>query len=207
MRVVIVPAIVSLSSLAGGAASAVPDEPTRTAPPMAPFKRGLLVEGSLGVYAPTGKLKNYSPPGPWMRVSLGWDFSRWLAAFVSGDAAFLSTSRAPPPPGERAYVLYGFGVGARFSIPATERILFPIRVDLGAHRVADGGVLSTYQFNSARELDVSYGATVGVEWRAASRHLSLILEAGVRSDGSLTQAGRADSALAVVSALSIHSTL
>lgn len=211
VRVVILAAVLSLLSsaavAAGAAGAGVNDEPTRTAPPMAPFKRGPLVEGSIGMYAPAGKLKNYSAPGPWMRVSVGWDFSRWLAAFVTGDAAFLSTGRAPPPPGERSYILYGFGVGARFSIPATERVLFPIRVDLGAHRVADGGVLSTYQFNSARELDVSYGATVGVEWRAATRHLSLILEAGVRSDGSLSQSGRSDSALGIVSALSIHSTL
>lgn len=202
MRFALVAAVLVVPSLAFA-----DDEPMRTAPPMAPFKRGPLVEGTVGMYAPTGKLKNYSSPGPWMRVSLGWDFTRWLSAFVTGDAAFLSTNRAPPPPGERGYILYGFGVGARVSIPASERILFPIRVDLGAHRVADSGVLATYQFNSARELDVSYGATVGLELRAATRHLGIILEGGIRNDGALTQSGRSDSPLAVVSALSIHSTL
>jgi hypothetical protein len=183
------------------------DEPTRTAPPMAPFKRGPLVEGSLGVYAPTGRLKNITAPGPWMRLSIGWDFTHWLAAFVSGDAAFLSTGRAPPPPGERGYVLYGFGVGARVAIPASERIRFPIRFDLGAHRAADGGVLSTYGYNDARDLNVSYGATVGLEWRAATRHLGLIIEGGIRNDSSLGQAGRSDGTLAIVSAISVHSTL
>jgi hypothetical protein len=202
VRFAICAAVLLLPSLA-----LAQDDVVHPAPPMAPFKRGPLVEGSVGIYAPTGRLKNYSSPGPWMRLSVGWDFSRWLAVFATGDAAFLSTNRAPPPPGERGYVVYGFGLGARFSIPATERIRFPLRVDLGAHRVEDSGVLSTYQFNSARDLDVSYGATAGVEWRAASRHLGIILEFGVRSDGALSQSGRSDSPLAIVSALSIHSTL
>lgn len=202
MRIAILATIVALPSVA-----AAEDDAVNAAPPMAPFKRGVLVEGSVGLYAPTGKLKNYSSPGPWMRLSVGFDFTRWLSAFVTGDTAFLSTNRAPPPPGDRAYLIYGFGVGARLSIPATTRVLFPIRVDLGAHRAADSGVLTTYQFNSARQLDVSYGATAGVEWRAATRHLGIIVEGGVRSDGALTQSGRSDSALAIVSAISIHSTL
>jgi len=176
-------------------------------PPMAPFKRGVLVEGSIGMYAPTGRLKNYSSPGPWMRVSLGYDLSKWLAAFVSGDCAFLSTDRAPPPPGDRGYLLYGFGLGARLSIPASERIRFPLRVELGGHRVADAGVLGTYLFGDARGVEVSYGATAGIEWRAPSRHFGIILEGGVRNDTGLSQAGRSDGPLAVVTALSLHSTL
>lgn len=202
MRLLIFAAILALPSVAWAE-----DDAVRTGPPMAPFKRGPLVEGSLGVYAPTGRLKNLTAPGPWMRVSLGWDFTSWLAAFVSGDAAFLSTGRAPPPPGERGYVLYGFGVGARFAVPASERIRIPLRVDLGAHSAADGGVLATYGYNDARDLNVSYGATLGLEWRAATRHLGVILEGGVRSDSGLGQAGRSSGTLAIVSALSIHSTL
>jgi len=188
-----------------GSASA--QDVTSTAPPMAPFKRGPLVEGSIGMYAPTGRLKNYSAPGPWMRLTAGMDITKWLAIFASGDCAFLSTNRAPPPPGERGYLLYGFGVGARFSIAANERIRFPIRVDLGGHRVADSGVLATYEFGDARELAVSYGATAGIEWRASSRHFGIILEGGVRNDTGLAQRGRSDGPLAVVTALSLHSTL
>lgn len=202
MRIGIFAAIIALPSIA-----AAQDDSTQIAPPMAPFKRGPLVEGTLGMYAPAGRLKNVTAPGPWMRLSLGWDFSKWLSAFVSGDAAFLSTGRAPPPPSERGYILYGFGVGARLSIPASDRVRFPLRVDLGAHRVADGGVLATYGFNSARELGVSYGATVGVEWRAATRHLGLVLEGGIRNDTALAQAARSDSTLGIVAALSVHSTL
>ncbi len=180
---------------------------TSTSPPMAPFKRGPLVEGSIGMYAPTGRLKNYSAPGPWMRVTAGYDLSKWLALFATGDCAFLSTNRAPPPPGDRGYLLYGFGIGARFSIPASERVRVPLRLDLGGHRVADGGVLSTYQFGDARSLAVSYGATAGVEWRAPSRHFGIILEGGVRNDSGLAQRGRSDSPFAIVTALSLHSTL
>jgi hypothetical protein len=131
------------------------------APPLAPFKRGVLVEGSIGMYAPTGRLKEYSAPGPWMRVSAGYDLSKWLAFFVSGDCAFLSTNRAPPPPGDRGYLLYGFGLGTRLSIPASERLRFPVRIEIGGHRVADAGVLRTYLFGDARGFEVSNGAREG----------------------------------------------
>lgn len=187
--------------------AAAQDMDVSTAPPMAPFKRGPLIEGSIGMYAPTGRLKNLSAPGPWMRLTVGYDISKWLALFAEGDAAFLSTNRAPPPPGERGYVLYGFGIGTRLSIPAGERIRFPLRFELGGHKVADAGVLSTYEFADAKELAVSYGATAGIEWRAASRHFGLILEGGIRNDSGLSQRQRSDTPIAIVSALSLHYTL
>jgi len=199
--------LAALLMLASASPASAQDVDATPSPPLAPFKRGVLVEGSLGMYAPTGRLKNYSAPGPWMRLTVGYDLSKWLAIFASGDCAFLSTGRAPPPPGDRGYLLYGFGFGARFSVPASERIRFPLRVELGGHRVADSGVLGTYLFGDARGMEVSYGATGGIEWRAASRHYGIILEGGVRNDTGLGQQGRSDSPLAFVSALSLHSTL
>ncbi len=199
--------IVPCISLAVATPALAQDTGVSTAPPMAPFKRGPLVEGSIGMYAPAGRLKNYSAPGPWMRLTVGYDINKWLALFAAGDCAFLSTDRAPPPPGDRAYLLYGFGFGARFSLPAGERLRFPLRAEIGGHRVADAGVLSTYEFAGARDLSVSYGATAGIEWRAASRHFGIILEGGIRNDSGLSQRQRSDSPIAIVSALSLHYTL
>jgi len=166
-----------------------------------------MVEGTIGVYAPSGRLKRISAPGPWMRITIGYDVTRWLGLFVAGDAAFLSTNRAPPPPGERAYAVYGFGGGARFSFGITNRIRIPIRVELGVHRTNDKGVLASYGFNDTADFGLSYGATVGVEWRAMSRHFGIILEGGVRNDSNLTHAARAESPLAIVSGLTLHYTL
>ncbi len=177
------------------------------APPMAPFKRGPLVEGTLGVYAPTGRLKRLSAPGPWMRVAIGYDISKWLAVFVAGDAAFLTTGRAPPPPGERGYVLWGFSGGVRLAINVTDRVRIPVRLELGAHRASDGGVLGAYGFSDARDLGLSWGGSTGLEWRAASRHYGIFGEVGIRNDSSFTALGRSESPFAIVSGLGLHYTL
>lgn len=205
VRLFVVPALV----VASVSAARADDAPSAPVPPMAPFRRGPLVEGTLGTYAPLGPLKRVTAPGPWLRISAGYDFSKWLAVFATGDAAFLATNRASPPPGERGYVLWGFGVGARVSIPAGERWRFPLRVDLGAHKASDGGVLETYGFNSTHDLasGFSYGATAGVEWRAASRHFGILVEGGVRNDAAFSYAGKSDAPLAVVAGASLHYTL
>lgn len=214
VRLFVVPALV-VASVSAARADDTPSAPEReaplsgTIPPMAPFRRGALVEGTLGTYAPLGPLKQVTAPGPWLRISAGYDFSKWLAVFATGDAAFLATNRASPPPGERGYVLWGFGVGARVSIPAGERWRFPLRVDLGAHKASDDGVLKTYGFNATNDLGsgFSYGATAGVEWRAASRHFGVLVEGGVRNDGAFSYAGKSDAPLAVVAGASLHYTL
>lgn len=174
---------------------------------MAPFRRGPLVEGTLGVYAPTGTLKNLSAPGPWLRLALGWDFTRWLAVYAAGDVAFLSTGRAPPPPGERGYMVWGFGGGLKLSLPIGERVRIPLRAELGMHRVADDGVLVNYGYASARDLGFSYGAMLGFEWRAASRHYGLAVEAGIRNDSALAFPGKSQSPFAILGGVTLHYTL
>lgn len=202
------PAVIATLASGSGRAHAE-DSVTAPVPPMAPFRRGPLVEGTLGAYAPLGPLKNVTAPGPWLRLSAGYDFSKWLAVFATGDAAFLSTGRAPPPPGERAFVIWGFGVGVRVSIPATERLRFPLRFDVGAHKASDDGVLKTYGFTATNDLGsgTSYGATAGVEWRAPSRHFGVIVEGGVRNDAAFSYAGKTDKPLAIVAGASLHYTL
>lgn len=208
MRLNALPLVVLLVAL-GETRAQADDELNAPVPPMAPFRRGVLVEGTVGAYAPTGPLKNVSSPGPWLRLSAGYDFSKWLAVFATGDAAFLSTDRAPPPPGTRAYVLYGLGVGARVSLPAGERLRFPLRVEIGAHKASDEGVLKTYGFAKTGDLSngFSWGATLGIEWRARSRHFGIVLEGGVRNDGAFAYTGKNDKPFAIVSGASLHYTL
>jgi hypothetical protein len=183
------------------------DVPAAAAPPMAPFKRGLLVEGNVGVYAPTGTIKNLVAPGPMMRVALGWDFNKWFGVFAAGDVAFLSTGRAPPPPGDRAFLLWGLGGGARVSLGITERVRIPLRLEIAMRRVEDGGVLAVYGYNTAKDLSFGYGGTLGLEWRASSRHFGVLAEAGVRNDTGLEFPGKSQPALAIVGTLGVHYTL
>lgn len=195
-----------------GAQGAVRDEDADVAaslapPPLAPFRAGPSIEGTVGVYAPTGRLSKVSAPGPWIRVTVGWDLTRWLAFYGAGDAAFLVTGRAPAPPAPRAYVLYGVGGGAKVSLPIGARVRIPLRAELGVRTVDDGGLLEIYGFGRTRDLGLSWGATAGVEWRAASRHFGLVLEGGVRNDDVVVAPARESMALAVVAGIGIHYTL
>jgi hypothetical protein len=183
------------------------DIPLAAAPPMAPFKRGPLVEGGFGVYAPIGRIKNLVAPGPMVRFAAGWDFKQWFGLFVSSDAAFLSTGRAPPPPGERAFVLWGFGVGARASIGLGERVRIPLRLELGMHKANDDGVLAAYGYVDAKDLNLSYGATTGLEFRMPSRHFGVLLEGGARVDTGLSYPGKSQTPAAIVGTLGVHYTL
>lgn len=176
-------------------------------PPPAPWKAGPDVDATLGAYAPLGRLKRVTGPGEWMRLSAGWEFASWLGVFVSFDGAFLSTNRANPPPGERGYVLWGFGGGARFSLPLSPRFRIPLRVEIGAHKADDQGVLATYGFPDARSLGFSYGAMLGVEWRATSRHFGIAAEWGVRSDSAVRDQNRTSAPLALLGGLLVRYTL
>lgn len=206
-RVLLAASAIACAVVVAPGAHAQDASPIPMAPPLAPFKRGPMFEGTAGVYAPSGALARVSAPGPWLRLSVGWDFTRWLSVFGTFDGAFLATDRAPPPPGSRAYVLWGFGGGARVSIGVTDRVRIPLRVDVSAHEVDDDGVLAVYGFDRARDLGLSYGGTTGLEWRAASRHFGLILEGGVRRDTALESAWRGGGPLAIVAGLGIHYTL
>jgi hypothetical protein len=183
------------------------DVPVTAAPPVAPFKRGPLVEGGIGVYAPVGRIKNLVAPGPMMRVALGWDFKKWFGIFGAFDSAFLSTGRAPPPPGERAFVLWGFGAGLRASLGIGERVRIPLKIELGMHKAADGGVLASYGYTSAADFGFSYGATLGIEYRAVSRHFGILLEGGVRNDTALEYPTKSQAPMAIVGTLGVHYTL
>ncbi|MGZ3420029.1 MAG: hypothetical protein ACXVEF_10640 [Polyangiales bacterium] len=206
MRALVIAAVLTLIPAVSSMAAAQ-DVPVTAAPPVAPFKRGLLVEGDVGVYAPIGRIKNLVAPGPMVRVALGWDFAKWIGVFGSFDSAFLSTGRAPPPPGERAFVLWGFGGGARLALPIGDRVRIPLKVELGMHKADDGGVLAAYGFTNAKDLNLSYGATLGFEYRAVSRHFGILLEGGVRNDSGLDYPAKAQAPLAIVGTLGVHYTL
>jgi hypothetical protein len=176
-------------------------------PPPPPWRAGPDVDATLGIYAPLGKLKRVSAPGPWMRLTAGYEVTSWLGIFAAFDSAFLATNRANPPPGERGYVLWGFGGGARFSLPLTPRWRIPLRVEIGAHKVDDQGVLQTYGFSNGHSFGLSYGAMIGVEWRATSRHFGIAVEWGVRNDAAVKDDAGTSAPLAMLGGVLLRYTL
>jgi hypothetical protein len=176
-------------------------------PPPPPWRPGPDVDATLGVYAPLGRLKRVTAPGPWMRVTGGYEVASWLGVFGAFDSAFLATNRANPPPGERGYVLWGFGGGVRFALPLTPRFRVPLRVEIGLHKVDDQGVLQTYGFSNGHSFRLSYGAMLGLEWRATSRHFGIAAEFGVRNDAAVKDDLGASAPLAMLGGVLIRYTL
>jgi len=176
-------------------------------PPPAPWKPGPDVDGTLGMYAPLGRLQRVSSPAEWMRLTAGYELASWVGFFASFDAAFLSTDRANPPPGERGYVLWGFGGGARMGLPLGTRWRIPVRLEIGAHKVDDQGVLATYGFSHGHSFGLSYGAMIGLEWRATSRHFGLALEGGLRNDAAVRDDAGTKPPFAVLAGIVIRYTL
>src|SRR5690606_40779188 len=52
----------------------------------------------------------------------GYEPTSWLLVFAEADLTLGRTSRASPPPDPRAYALYGFGAGARLTVPVGDRV-------------------------------------------------------------------------------------
>lgn len=196
-------------SLATAIAMSIAERPAHALepPPPPPWHPGPDVDGTLGIYAPMGRLKRVTAPGPWMRVTAGYELTKWLGLFASFDSAFLATNRANPPPGERGYVLWGFGGGARLALPIGTRWRIPLRLEIGAHKADDNGVLGTYGFPKAKDFGFSYGAMLGIEWRATSRHFGVAIEFGLRNDSSLKDANATSAPLAALGGVLVRYTL
>jgi hypothetical protein len=176
-------------------------------PPLRPFKSGFALEGSVGAYVPTGELARLCSPAVHQRLTLGWDFARWLAAYGFGDLAFLATDRAPPPPGEKGFAYWGFGIGIKLSVPLGERWLLPVRIEGSFHRAEDSGVLATYGFADADKLSLGYGGGLGLEWRAKSRHYGVVLELSARRESGLSAPRASGGVVVLMPSLGLHYTL
>ena len=201
--------IVALLAVIAGVATILPARRASALepPPPPPWRRGPDVDGTIGVYAPLGRLKRVSSVAPWARLTGGYDLAPWIGLFVGFDSTFLSTNRASPPPGERGYVLWGFSGGARLSLPLGPRWRIPLRLELGAHKADDAGVLASYGFPDARSFGLSYGAMLGLEYRAPSRHFGVATEWGVRRDAALQDETRSAAPLALVGGVLVRYTL
>ena len=161
-----------------------------------------MLDTTIGAMGFLGRLKTVSPTASMIHVSLGYEPLRWLLVFAESDLAFTSTRYAPPL---RGYVIYGFGAGARFTVPVSERVSIYGQADLG-ETAASRDVLVVYGFRDANSLNMYFGAGAGVEWYQVDPHYALALNGGVRKAQSFEQAGRSDPAIAWLSGLALRYT-
>jgi len=154
-----------------------PDAP----PPPPPYRRTVVLDSSIGALAFLGQFGKVAPPAPWLHAQLGIEIFRWLMLYGEGELAFTDTGNRQPPPTTRAFPLFGFGGGARFTVRVTERVGIYVQGGLGAMKaeIAENA-LGILGFRDAESLAPYFGGRVGVEWFQLDRHFALGIAAGAR---------------------------
>lgn len=155
--------------------------PPPEAPPEAPYKKSVVVDASLGALVFLGKFGKTAPPAPLLRVQAGYELFKWLMVFGGGELAFTDTSGSQDPPKTRAFPIFGFGGGARFTARFTDRFGVYLQGELGAMK-ADirRRALEIIGFKDAEDLNLYLGGRLGLEWYQLDRHFALGLTGGLR---------------------------
>lgn len=188
--------------------SALVDAPVAPveAPPPPPYKKSIVVDSSLGALVFLGKFGQTAPPAPWIRTQVGYELFNWFMVFGEGELGFTDTSGSQAPPKTRAFPLFGFGAGARFTARFTDRFGMYLQGSIGAMK-ADirRRALEIIGFENAEDLGLYFGGRIGVEWYQLDRHFALGLTGGLRdATGFKRVGGGSDTPLAFDAGASIR---
>jgi hypothetical protein len=151
------------------------------APPPLPRHKGVVVESSLGALGFLGQFRHLAPPAPWLRTLLGYEVFSWFMPLVEAELAFTDTSVADDPSKVRAFPIFGFFGGGRFTLHFTERFAGFAQGSLGLMKAdVPTNAFTILGYSGAERLGISFGARVGLEWYQVDRHLALGIAGGLR---------------------------
>jgi hypothetical protein len=175
------------------------------APPPPPYKKSLVIDSALGALAFLGKFGQTAPPAPWIRTQIGYEIFAPLMVFGEGELGFTDTSRSQEPPKTRAFPLFAFGGGARFTLRFTDRFGVYLQGSIGAME-ADirKGALEIIGFKNAESLGLYIGGRLGLEWYQLDRHFALGLTSGLRDATGFKRSIGADTPLAFDAGVSLR---
>lgn len=161
-------------------AAEAPMEPLE-APPPPPYKSTLVIDTSLGALVFLGQFGKVAPPAPWLHTQVGYELFKWLMFFGEGELAFTDTSRAQEQPKTRAFPVFAFGGGARFTVRFTDRFGAYLQGSLGLMKAdVKTRALRLIGYGDAEDLGFYTGGRIGVEWYMLDRHFALGLTTGIR---------------------------
>lgn len=150
------------------------------APKPEPRRQGVVVEGGVGALGHVGTMRTVSPVAPRFFLQVGYEPLRWLMFFGETDITVGNTNYAQPPPEPRAYVLYGFGAGVRFTVTPGDRVGIFAQGSLGTSRVSSD-VLDAYGYEAADTFNAYLGGLLGAELYPVNPHYALCVSGGVRA--------------------------
>ena len=152
-----------------------------SAPPPPPYRKGLVLDSSLGAHGFAGEFGHVAPPGFWLHTQLGYEFFRWFMLFAEGDLYFSDTSQGQDESKSRAFPIFGFGGGPRLTARFTERFALYVQGSVGMLKAdVPSHALAILGFGNAESFGAYAGGRVGVEYYQLDRHLALGVNVGVR---------------------------
>lgn len=126
---------------------------------------GLVLESSLGAFAPLGHFRRVSPPGPTWGVLFGIEPARFFLAYVSADLRFADTSIAQDETKARAFPLVHVSLGLRPKVHVSRRVALYAQAAIGAMKGdVPRGALALLGYPDAETLNLTLGGKLGVEW-------------------------------------------
>ncbi len=180
--------------------------PPVEAPPPPPYKKSLVLDAGLGALTFLGKFGTVAPTAPWLRAQLGYELFKWLMVLGEGELGFATTSGSQPPPRTRAFPMYGFGGGVRFTARFTDRFAAYFQGTIGVMQAEiRTNALAILGYRDAEDLGLYAAGRLGVEWYQIDRHYALGLSAGLRdATGFQRQGAGTDTPLAIDGAVSLR---
>jgi hypothetical protein len=181
-----------------GEATADTNAPPPEAPPPLPYKRTLVLDSSVGAITFLGEFGKVAPPGPYLRTQLGYELFKWFMFFGEGELSFTDTSNREDPPATRAFAIYGFGGGARFTIRFGDRVGIYAQPSIGFMKADVGhNALGNLGFRDAESFGTYLSGRLGFEWYQLDRHFGLGITAAARlAQGfGITRVGTSDTPL------------
>lgn len=188
-------------------AAAEANAPPPEAPPPPPYKKTLVLDSAIGAMNFFGEFGKVAPPGPYFRTQLGYELLKWLMVFGEGELSFTDTSVKEAPPRTRAFSMYGFGGGARFTVRFSDRVGVYGQASVGL-LTADvpKNALGNLGFKDAESFDTYLAGRLGFEWYQLDRHFALgvTIAARLAQGFGTTRVGTSDTPLIGDAAVSLR---
>jgi len=148
------------------------------------YSTGFYLQAVTGGRGFAGGLGRYAEPGFWANVLVGYELTTWFM-LAAGLELSMHALDAPSPPASITFERVEAVLAPRLQWAMSSRSALWIGPEVSAG-LSPGDMLRVYGFDSAHELALGYGGSLGFDWHLASRHHSLGLLAGARALPSIT---------------------
>jgi hypothetical protein len=150
------------------------------------YESGLYLQAVTGGRGFAGGLGRYAEPGFWANVLVGYELTSWLM-IAGGVELSMHALDVPAPPASITFERIEAVLAPRVQLAFSARSALWLGPEISAG-FSPGDMLRVYGFESAHDLALGYGGTLGFDWHLASKHHSLGILAGARALPSIQTA-------------------